>query len=207
MRNPEQPFAGIFDSASPGRGGHAGWRWNDTDLNRAAGNLLNHVDKLLKIFSDSNCVWFATIELDLLEGRFPEVLASFVSDSTRDDTTRFHVPGILKDSIDSSSEVGTLVCELCEGRLNRLLVRDGGVRWGSALRVGAVQVPDDSASLVLKGSLFNDEHALEAEKVARHAWAASADLNALAMWAAAPDKLWRERVGSLHGAIVANTQR
>jgi hypothetical protein len=194
MDKVELPFGGIFDVARPGRGGHAWWRCDDPDLNRAAGMLLSRVDRILEQFADADQVWLATIELDLQKGRFPDLFASFFSDPTRNDETRFCVPQILKDSIESSADVGTLVCELCPGRLRGLLACEGGFRWGSALRVGGVQVPADSVKLVLKGSLFDPGHVLQAEKVATSAWAASADLNALAMWAADPDEVWRERV-------------
>jgi hypothetical protein len=86
------------------------------------------------------------------------------------------------------------------GRLKRLLEVDGGYRWGSALRVGDVQVPAASADIALKGSLFGPRHASVVEKLARCAWAASADLNAIAMWASVPEGTWRERVESLGGS-------
>jgi hypothetical protein len=129
------PFGGILDRAMPGRGGHAWWRWDDPDLNRAAAMLLTHVDRILERFSDRGDVWLATIELDLEEGRFPDVFAAFFSDPTWDHTTRFSVPQIVKASSEESAETGALVCELGAGRLRQLLSINGGFRWGSALRV------------------------------------------------------------------------
>jgi hypothetical protein len=191
------PFGGIFDPESPGRGGHVRWQWRDRDLNLAAARLVSHVDNLLTQFADSGHVWLATIENDLLAGRFPEVFMSFFSHPAWDFTSRFYVPEMLKDSTQSSSEVGTLVCELCPGRLRHLLAFDNGFRWGSALRVGGLQVPDDAVPLVLKGSLFDGGHAKQVEKLAKYAWAASADLDALAMWTAAQNGSWHDRVARL----------
>jgi hypothetical protein len=191
------PFGGIFDLGSPGRGGHENWRWDDPDLNRAATKLVLHVDGVLAQFADAGHVWLATIELDLLDGRFPEMFASFFSDPSWDYTTRFSMAEIVKDSIESSAEVGTLMCELSSGRLMRLLAFEGGFRWGSALRVGGVQVPDDAVPVAIRGSLFDARHAKNVEKLAKYAWAASADLNALAMWAAVRDRTWHDRVKSL----------
>ena len=156
--------------------------------------MLTHVDRMLERFSDVDAVWLGTIELDVVPGRFPEVFAAFVSDPERDASERFCVPEILDGSF------GTLICELRVGRLKRLLEVDGGYRWGSALRVGAVQVPVTSVEVVVKRSLFDPRHASVVAKVARCAWAASADLNAIAMWTAAPDATWRERVKSLGGS-------
>ena len=200
MNSARLPFEGIFNLESPGRGGHARWRWDDHDLNQAATNLVRHVDSVLTQFADAGYTWLASIELDLVDGRFPEMFASFFSDSSWDFTTRFYVPGMLKDSVESSSEVSTLVCELCAGRLMRLLSLDGGFRWGSALRVGAVQVPEESVPVVLKGSLFDPEHAARVERIAKCAWAASADLNALAMWTAAENGDWQQRLNLLNAS-------
>jgi len=191
---------GIFNLESPGHGGHARWRWDDHDLNQAATNFVRHVDSVLTHFADASHTWLGSIELDLIEGRFPEMFASFFSDPTWDFTTRFYVPGMLKDSVESSSEVGTLVCELRAGRLMHLLSLDGGFRWGSALRVGAVQVPDESVPVVLKGSLFDAEHARQVEKIAKCAWAASADLNAVAMWTPTQNGDWRQRLSALNAS-------
>jgi hypothetical protein len=155
--------------------------------------MLTHVDRILERFSEVDDVWLGTIELDVDPGRFPEVFAAFVSDPERDDSERFYVPEILDGSF------GTLVCELRVGRLKRLLGVHGGYRWGSALRVGAVQVPAASVEVALKGSLFDPRHATVVEKLARCAWAASADLNAIAMWAAVPEGTWREAMESLGG--------
>jgi hypothetical protein len=193
-----KPFGGIFDATVPGRGGHASWQWNDSDLNRAAAKLLAHVDRTLELFSDKDAVWLGSIENDLLQGRFPEVLASFLSDPVRDDGVHFHVPETLKDSSEWSG-VGLLVCELHPGRLKHLLAVDGGICWGSALRVGAVQVPAASAESALRGSLFDPGHASTVETFAHCAWAASADLNSLAMWAAVQDETWLGRVKALGG--------
>lgn len=197
MSTPDASFGGIFDRYIPARGGHAQWRWKDGDLNQAATRLIRHVESVLTTFAEPDHVWLATIENDLLGGRFPEVFESFFSDPTWDYTTRFYVPEMLKDSSESSSEASTLVCELSPGRLMHLLAFEGGFRWGSALRVGGVQVPEDSVPLVLKGSLFEPTHAVAAEKVANCAWAASPDLNALAMWARVQNDDWRARVKSL----------
>jgi hypothetical protein len=188
------PFAGIFDPTVPGRGGQVSWQWRDFDLNLAATKMLTHVDRMLERFSDVDTVWLGTIELDVVPGRFPEVFAAFVSDPERDDSERFCVPEILDGSF------GTLICELRVGRLKRLLEVDGGYRWGSALRVGAVQVPGASVDIALRGSLFDPGHASVVEKLAHCAWAASADLNSVAMWASMPDGTWRERVESLGGS-------
>jgi hypothetical protein len=159
--------------------------------------LVHHVDGVLTEFADPGHVWLATIELDLIEGRYPEMFASFFSDPTWDYTTRFYVPEVLKDSSESSAEVGVLVCELCVGRLMHLLAFEGGFRWGSALRVGGVQVPEDAVPRVLKGSIFDNEHATDVEKLTKCAWAASADLNALAMWTANQNDAWNKRVALL----------
>jgi len=193
-------FEGIFNRESPGHGGHARWRWDDHDLNRAATQLVRQVDGVLAQFEDAGHSWLVSIELDLVEGRFPELFASFFSDPSWDFTTRFYVPGMLKDSVESSSEVSTLVCELRPGRLMRLLSLDGGFRWGSALRVGAVQVPEESVPVALKGSLFDPEHATRVERIAKCAWAASADLNALAMWTAAENGDWQQRLSVLNAS-------
>jgi hypothetical protein len=194
-------FGGIFNCQTPGRGGHARWQWEDGDLNQAATKLVHRVDGVLTKFADAGHVWLATIELDLVEGRYPEMFASFFSDPTWDYTMRFYVPEVLKDSTESSAEVGILVCELCGGRLMRLLAFEGGFRWGSALRVGGVQVPQEAVPRVLKGSIFDDEHATKVESLVKYAWAASADLNALAMWTATQNDDWRHRVTSLGASI------
>lgn len=194
MSETQLPFAGIFDPTVPGRGGHVSWQWRDFDLNLAATKMLTHVDRMLERFSDVDAVWLGTIELDVESGRFPEMFAAFVSDPEKDDSERFYVPEILDGSF------GALICELRVGRLKRLLELDGGYRWGSALRVGAAQVPAASVEIALKGSLFDPRHASVVQKVARCAWAASADLNAIAMWTSALDGTWRERVESLGGS-------
>ncbi len=186
-------FGGIFNPATPGQGGHATWQWRESDHNVAATKMLTHVDRMLERFSDVDAEWLASIELDVTPGRFPEMLAAFVSDPSRDDSEPFCVPEILNGSF------GTLICELRVGRLKRLLDVEGGYRWGSALCVGAVQVPTVSVETALKGSLFDPGHASVVEKLARCAWAASADLNAIAMWTAVPDGAWQERVKSLGG--------
>lgn len=141
MSEAQLRFGGIFDPAVPGRGGEASWQWRDHDLNLAATKMLTHVDRMLERFSDVDAVWLGTIELDLEPGRFPEVLAAFASDRARNDSERFSV---LEDSI------GALTCELRVGRLRRLLAVDGGYRWGSALRVGAVQVSNASLDVAFK---------------------------------------------------------
>ena len=58
MEKLELPFGALFDRAVPARGGHAWWRCNDPDLNRAAGMLLSRVDRILEQTGPSNS-WVA----------------------------------------------------------------------------------------------------------------------------------------------------
>lgn len=79
-------FLDIFDSTHPGRGGHRSWRFEGADSNQSALCLLERLDLVLERAKDPGWVFLGTIELDAEAGRFPEVLASFLT--TRPGTMR-----------------------------------------------------------------------------------------------------------------------
>jgi hypothetical protein len=159
--------------------------FDGADLNQCARRLLNHIDLVVGRLRNQSEVSLGTIELDVEPGRFPELLVSFFNDPSWDYSTRFCVGTICKSQPNPAYEVGQLVFEMRPGQLARLLSLNGGWRWGAGLRLGGLHLPDSDVAIAIKGSPFDPEHAARLERLAKSAWAASADMDHFSAWVSA----------------------
>src|SRR5262245_58374739 len=91
------PFGGLFQGVLPlQRGFDRGLRWDfpGPDLNTSAKAMFRHLDRIFEVLNAREFAFLSTIELDMGEGRFPEVLAQYFRDEAWADARSFLVaPG------------------------------------------------------------------------------------------------------------------
>jgi hypothetical protein len=136
------PFGGLFQGVLPLARRFAGeLRWDSParDLNTSAKAMFRHLDRVFRILNAREFAFLSTIELDVEEGRFPDVLAQYFRDESRADTHSFFVAPI-KNTPASGHPFGRLTFQAVRGQTGRVLGQNGGFRWGSALRVWGLQV-------------------------------------------------------------------
>lgn len=174
------PFGGIFCLNNPGRGGSCERRfpWSRT----TPFQLFAQVDRLLTALTGPGLVALNTIELDVEAGRFPEVLTAYFADEGWDYQHRWMVGAICKDDRADTYRHGRFTFEARPGLTGRLLAVDEGVRWGAALRLGGVMVQESDVAAAIRQSPFDAAPAETLEALSRSAWAATKDLDGLAVW-------------------------
>jgi hypothetical protein len=178
------PFGGLFQAGLPlphRFDGGLRWEFPANDLNASAKALFHHLDRVFEILRERDFAFLSTIELDVEEGRFPDVLAQYFGDEARMGTQSFFVAPI-KSTPASGCPAGRLTFEAAPGQTVRVLGQNGGFRWGSQLRVWGLQVPEDHMADALEASTDDPELLRTVEKVARAAWLASDDLDVLGLW-------------------------
>jgi len=142
--------------------------------------MFRHLDRVFEILNAREFAFLSTIELDVTEGRFPDLLARYFRDEDWADTHSFFVAPIKNTS--SSYPFGRLTFEAVPGQTSRVLGQNGGFRWGSALRVWGLQVSHDHIDDAVEMSTDDLERMKAVQSVARAAWLATADLDALGLW-------------------------
>jgi hypothetical protein len=178
-------FDGLF--RSDGRDAtrdFSGCRWDfpAADLNESAKALFRHIDDLREILEVPDHTFLTSVELDAEPGRFPEVLLQYFRDDAWDDTKAFFVAPIQHATGERGCPVGRLTFESEPGQLARILRQNGGLRWGSALRVWGMQVVTERLPKVIGLSPYDGEQLDVLQGVSRTAWLAAHNLNGLALW-------------------------
>jgi hypothetical protein len=188
MKHVDVPFNGLFRTDTVHLPRHfedwLQWDFPGQNLNASAKAMFHHLDQVFDVLRTPEFVFLSTIELDAEAGRFPDVLAQYFRDEAWDDTQSFFVAPIKHTSRSSQYAVGRLTFEAAPGQLVRVLSQNGGFRWGSALRVWGLQVPDRHIADSIEMSMDDAEHLKRVHQIARAAWLADADLNTLAVWLA-----------------------
>jgi hypothetical protein len=186
MTNTEVPLGGLFQAngatLAPGFDGGLRWDFPASDLNKSARSLFRHLDRVFDILQARECVFLSTIELDVEAGRFPDVVAQYFRDEPWADTQSFFVAPIKSTNRSNSFPIGRLTYEAIPGQTVRVLGQNGGFRWGSALRVWGLQVPRAQIADVIELSTDDAAQLNAVHRVARAAWLASPDLDALGLW-------------------------
>jgi hypothetical protein len=179
----EVAFGGLFQGGLPLRRFDAGFRWEFPagDLNTSAKALFRHLDRVFEILKTPECAFLSTIELDVEEGRFPDVLTQYFRDDAQSETHSFFVAPI-KSTPASGTSVGRLTFEAVPGQTVRVLGQNGGFRWGSQLRVWGLQVAERHMAHALEMSTNDAEQSKAVHTVARAAWLAADDLDVLGLW-------------------------
>jgi len=171
------------------------WDFDRVDLNESARALFRHLDGVFDILRSPDCVFLSTIELDAEAGRFPDVLEQYFRDVDWEDTQSYYVAPIKRIGRQTSFGTGRLTFEATAGQTVRVLRQNDGFRWGAALRVWGLQVPEDQVSDTIDLSLRDSARLQAAHDVARAAWLCEADLNTLALWLSpAVDQERRDRL-------------
>jgi hypothetical protein len=158
------------------------WEFRGADSNDSAKALFRHVDRVFEILELRGHTFLTSVELDAEPGRFPEVLLQYFRDDAWDDTKAFFVAPIQHTSGERGIPVGRLTFESEPGQLARVLRQNGGLRWGSALRVWGMQVVTEQLPEAIGLSPYDGEHLDVLQSICRTAWVASHNLNALAVW-------------------------
>jgi hypothetical protein len=186
MNDHGPPFDGLFrtDTRHAARTFDRGFRWDfdEKDLNESARALFRHLDKIFNILRAPDYVFLSSIELDAEAGRFPDLLVQYFRDEAWDYTQSYFVAPIKQTRRDNEYAVGRLTFEAAPGQMVRVLAQNGGVRWGSALRVWGLQASEARIADVIEMSPDDAEQLRRAEVAARAAWLADADLNSLSVW-------------------------
>jgi hypothetical protein len=178
------PFNGLFKTDGHLFDGGFRWDFDHSDLNESAKALFHHLDRVFEILRAPGFAFLSTIELDAEPGRFPEVLSQYFWDPDWADTQSFFVAAIARTAKESTYPVGRLTFEATEGQTVRVLAQNGGFRWGAGLRVWGLQVQENDIPNTINRSRDNSEDLKAVEAVARAAWLADVDLNALELWIA-----------------------
>lgn len=184
MTDAGAPFNGLFQVHTLGARRSDGWlRWDfpARDLNRSASQLFHHLDQVFEILKAHEFAFLSTIELDAEAGRFPDVLAQYFREGWAGSQSFFVAP-IESTPTASGYAVGRLTFEAVPGQMLRVLGQNGGFRWGSALRVWGLQVPRGHIADAIRMSTDDAGQLSEVQKIARAAWLAADDLDALALW-------------------------
>jgi hypothetical protein len=170
-------FGGIFDNDNPGHGGS----WESRGDSARPLQCFARIDRLLAALGEPGLVALNTIQLDVEAGKFPDVLAAFFADEHWDYQDRWMIGGICKDDRADTYRHGRFTFEARSGLTERLLVVGDGVRWGAPLLLGRVVVHDSDVATAIRQSPF-EAPGRELEAVSRSAWAATKDLDGLAVW-------------------------
>jgi hypothetical protein len=186
MNDLTPPFGGLFrtESRHVARTYDQGFQWDfyEEDLNEAARVLFRRLDEIFDILSAPDFVFLSSIELDAEAGRFPELLVQYFRDDAWADTHSYYVAPMKRLGRDSAYATGRLTFEAAPGQTVRVLAQNSGLRWGSALRVWGLQVPDASIAGAIEMVPDDVGQVRRTESVARAAWLADIDLNSLALW-------------------------
>jgi hypothetical protein len=113
------------------------------DLNGVARSSLDKLATILQNVCSSDQTFLATIESDLIGGRFPSVLDRYFRDESWRRAQRFYVPELRKDTATDRFLVAHITFEADPRALRRILCPDDGVLWAGNLSVGGVVVPTE----------------------------------------------------------------
>ena len=168
-----------------------------SDSNESARQMFACMDRLFEIVHQSGYVFLNTIELDVDCGRYPEMVAAYFCDRDWDYVKRFFIASIDKVERTEMYVVGRLTFEAAPGQTARVLAHNGGLRWGSSLLVGGVQVAEGDVGSAIRLCPFDPGDANELQRFVKCAWVAGRNLNQLAAWTQPSDHECLKRLSTL----------
>jgi hypothetical protein len=175
-------FGGIF-----GNRPSANLRPKATDprhetVNGLATRTLSEIDRLVEAAHETSAVSLITVELEVDPGGFGELLMNYLDAPLWDYRDRFFIAPIAKTDTDVAYRIGRLTFEAHVGQLATTIRKNTAFRWGAALRVGGIQVPEGAVADAIIRSPFEPVDAGYLEKLSVVGWATSADLDQLWVW-------------------------
>ena len=193
----EHPLSDMFDRRDPAAVGSFKREFRGSDSNESARQMFACMDRLFEIVRQSGYVFLNTIELDVDCGRYPEMVAAYFCDRDWDYVKRFFIASIDKGERTEMFAVGRLTFEAAPGQTARVLAHNGGLRWGSSLLVGGVQVAEADVGSAIRLCPFDPGDANELQRLVKCAWVAGRNLNQLAAWTQPSDHECQKRLSTL----------